>query len=385
MNQIDSNALEQLLNAQSQPAITMYIPMLTSAAPPHMSENQIRFKNLFHRAYEMLSQRQDGAGLTRQLRDFYKQHHNEPAFWEHQTPALLVCATAESVQMFQLPIDTEEYVALDDSFHLAPVISLVDDQRDFYVLALAQHDPVLYQGDMYGLRPADVHFPSDAHQALNIDEPNQQTENQGSATAPGSNSAGFNGRGGSRDPRDEDRQRFFRIINKIISANVDRKRPLILAGVDTEVTEFRELSTHPLILNASLSGNYKDVKPDNLFRAAYAVVWKELVVPEHQSAIEDYGRLHGAQPERTASDMKSVEKAANQGRVEKLLTSMTRQTTDTVQDNVASVSRLTFPDATTSQLMNALATKVYQMKGRVFNLLPDEMPQGKLMVAHLRY
>lgn len=48
MNQIDSDALEQLLNAQSQPAITMYIPMLTSAAPPHMSENQIRFKNLFH-------------------------------------------------------------------------------------------------------------------------------------------------------------------------------------------------------------------------------------------------------------------------------------------------------------------------------------------------
>jgi hypothetical protein len=384
MQHIDKETVQALLASTDSPAATLYIPMLTTASPPHISENQIRFKNMIHKAAEELQQ-QNGDALAKELLQMHDRLHNDMDFWEVQTPGLLICATAGNIQMFHLPIDTEEYIAVDERFHLAPIIALLDDQRSYYVLALAQHDPVLYKGDMYGLTTTNIKLPSNAGEALGIDEPNQKSENQGSARGSSLNTGWFNGRGGARNPQDQDRVRFFRLVNKAIEDNLQQSDPLILAGVDSDVAEFRGLTKHPTILQGTIGGNHNDDKAEDLCAAAQAIVWKELIAPEHQAAVEEYTRLHGANPERVAQDDKSIQQAAEQGRVDKLLARISRHTTDTVQDGVESVQRITFPEPELSKNVNKLAAMVYGMSGKVISLLPSEMPDGALMVARLRY
>src|SRR5690242_8261792 len=99
MKHIDSTTLQDLLAVNEKPAVTIYIPMTTTASPPHITENQIRLKNLIHKAAEQLQAEHDTSGLDRQLCDERDRLQDDMEFWEHQTPGLLVCAAPGNIQM----------------------------------------------------------------------------------------------------------------------------------------------------------------------------------------------------------------------------------------------------------------------------------------------
>jgi hypothetical protein len=143
---LDKSALDILLNPQTDYAITIFMPVHTSASPPHITENQIRLKNLVHKAIGRLPEHGEGRQLAQELQVRLNSLHDDLSFWENQTPGLLICAAPGRLDMFHLPIDTEEYVAVDRQFHLAPVFGLLHDARDFYLLVLAQHNPRIYKG-----------------------------------------------------------------------------------------------------------------------------------------------------------------------------------------------------------------------------------------------
>lgn len=385
MQKITHDAITQLVDQTTSPAVTLYVPLEATASPPHITENQIRLKNLIHKAVEALKAQGDTTKLSKELCDMLDQTVQNPDFWKETSRGMLLCAMPGKIEMFQLPIDTEEYVAVDDAFHLAPVLALLGDDRKFYVLALAQQHPKLYAGDMYGLTDAGIAMPASLREGLGIDEPNQKSENQGSATGPSTNTGWFNGRGGARNPMDNDRLKFFHQIDTILHDRADRTIPLLIAGIDAEVAEFRNLSKYPKIMEGHISGNHTETSFAELFPVAQAIVMQELIQPEHAAAREEYERLSGANPERVARDKASILAAAEQGRVDKLLANLSRVTTDTVQDKVTSALRITFPEGDLGKTMNSLAMTVWQMSGKVVSLMPNEMPFGAPMVARLRY
>lgn len=385
MQKITHESIQHLLETEANPKVTLYIPLEAGASPPHISENQIRFKNLIHKAVDELKAMGDTSKLSSELCAKLDEVHDNLEFWKDKKRGILLLAAPGMMETFDLPIDTEEYAAVDDTFHLAPILALLADDRAYYVLSLAQQNPKLYKGDMYGLTPMDIGLPSNIRTALGIDEPNQKTENQGSAIGTSMKTGWFNGRGGAGDPQDIDRVRFFHTIDKLLLENLDRNVPLILAGIEAETVEFRDLSKYPKILEETISGNHTDTRPEELFTMAHDIITHELIQPEHDAAREEYERLQGANPERVARDKKSITEAAEQGRVDKLLAQMSRRTTDTVQDAVKPVLRITFPEGDFSKTLNGLAMQVWQMSGKVVNLMPHEMPNGALMVARLRY
>jgi hypothetical protein len=395
MEKLDKDTLKSLQDIDAELAVTIYAPMHTSAAPPHISENQIRFKNLLQKAADEIRGIDKHAELAMQLESTIDEIYNSLTFWENQTPGLLICATTNNIHMFHLPIDTEEYVAVDTYFHLAPVVGLLHDAREYYVLAIAQQNPKLYRGDMYSLESSGIELPANMREALNLDEPNRKTENQGTTTGPSSQGMAsspsrgrgwFNGRGGARNPAEADRLRFFRLIDQVIRDNANRDMPLILAGVESDIAEYREISRYPHILRGAAGINHTgtdDLRP--LFEEAMTIISKELIEPAHQSAVEEYERVGGANPDRVARDLKSIDQAATQGRIDKLLAGMIRRTADTVRDTAGEVLRISFPNKSESKRLNDIARKVWQSSGTIFNLLPSEMPGGLQLAARLRY
>lgn len=393
MERLNKSVIDELLNSPQSPAVTIYIPMHTTASPPHISENQIHFKNLLHKAAGQLKPRGEQR-LAAALEQLVHEVHDDLTFWENQLPGLLICANPDFIRLFQLPRDTEEYLAVDEQFHLAPVLGLLADSKEFYVLTLAQQTPKLYCGDFYGLQPASLSLPPDLHQALNIDENNQKTENQGTAAGPSTYGAGgapgagrgwFNGRGGARDPSEEDRSRFFRLIDSLIYEKADRSLPLILAGIESEVAEYRALSKYPWLLHSWIPGNHSGTPVSELLQTALKIVQAELVEPEHQAAIEEYARLSGANPKRVAEGDQKILAAAEQGRIDKLLTTTYKRTADTVRDSLADVLRITFPAPPAARTLNRIAATVWRMSGRVVNLQPGQLSGSPLMVARLRF
>jgi hypothetical protein len=384
VEKITKQAIEDLNNAVAVPAVTIYAPTHRSASPPHMSEDQIRIKNLINAAERELRARPDGKELADQICSLLDRLMADQSFWEHQTEGLLICAWPDNVQMFHLPIDTEEYVAVDSGLHLAPVLAMtaVSALDDFYVLTVTQQKPELFIGNLYGLQPSGIDLPESLNIGLNIDENNQKSEHW--RAVGGTNATAFNGRGGARDPRQEDEARFWRLIDQIILDKVDRNKPLILAGTDADTTDFRSLSKHPHILSQTISINYGENKQHDLFEPAYGVFSQELIKPNTLQAIETFEQLSGTSPTRVATKPGEIEEAASEGRVDTLLVGMSRFTTDTVRDNNQPVQRLTFPDKI-SHKANSLAQAVVRMKGRVINIDIGQLPGNATMLATLRY
>jgi hypothetical protein len=385
MENLTSSTLQEIVDNQQGCAVTIYLPLHTSASPPHITENQIRIKNLLRKAAEQVRARDSNSKLADMLEAKAEELKQDQTLWKDPSPGALLCASDNFLKMIRLPIDTEEYIAVEEQFHLAPVIGLQNDLREFYLLSIAQHNPKLYRGTMYDLKPSTIELPPSMEEAFNIDEENKKTENQGTATGSSMNTSWFNGRGGSRNPVEHDRLLFFRAIDNIIWKSKARNLPLILAGTESITVDYRSMSKHPHLLKNIIPGNHSADDLGSLFAQAQEIIRQELIEPEHLSVVQEYQEIGGANPSKVAHDIKSIDRAAAEGRIDKLLTRFIRKTADVAQDTLSDRPRITFPDQIESTRLNHIAQAVWQTSGKIFSLSSDEMPNGELAVANLRY
>ncbi len=386
MEALTRDAVEQLTPKKvTSPAVTIYAPMHRSASPPNMSEDQIRLKNLIHKAEHKLQKMPSGGKLAKALCAKLDELLDDRTFWENQTEGLLVCANPDFIKLFQLPIDTAEHVTVGKYFHLAPVFSLLSDAQSFYTLVLAQHGPKLYKADLYGMTPSGISLPQSLETALGLDENNQKSEQGRSSGGGDGKSTSFNGRGGARNSADAERSHFFRMIDKQILENADRTVPLLIAGVESEVSEYKELTKYPHILEESLAGNYVDVSEPKLFDHALQAFRKSVVAHEHDAVLDRYERVHGTNPQLVAADDAAVAQAAQSGRVDTLVVGMSRYTTDSVRDNMKPTTVIEFSSDKEDDLINQTAQMVWSSGGRVVNIESERMPLNVRMHAILRY
>lgn len=391
---ITPDTIAALLNQEpTAPAVTIYVPTHRGASPPNMTEDEIRLKNLIHKAVGILQNRDDDTSeLQQTLCDWLETTVNNREFWEGMTNGLLICARPHSFTLYHLPIDTEEYVAVDTHFHLAPVLALLNSCQEYYVLVVAQQGPALLKGDMYDLRPTNLELPKDLNSALNIDEDNQKSEQQRSvanqpAVKNGANQGGlpFNGRGGAKDPHEEDVAKFLRILDKIVCEHTDKSLPLILVGVERETAEYRSLSKYPHILETTMSGALNARNPHELFDQAWHIIRAEVLAKKSEEAIADYQHMKGANPDRAAGDIAAITQAAEEGRVDKLLIAMIRNTADTARNNRDHVPVITFPPDESAQAFHDIALTVHRQSGSILNFDQSNMPDRAAMLARLRY
>ena len=373
-----------LAKQPAAPAVTIYMPTHRQASPPNMSEDEIRFKNIYTKAIEILKTREDSKDFLVSFDQLTKEILSNQDFWKQQTEGLLLCARPNELKMFHLPFDTQEYLAVADQFHLAPIFGLLNDFKDFYLLLLGQHSPQIYKGSTYSLSGPLIELPATLEDALKIDEMDQENEQQVSSY---SNGGGYNGRGGSKNPAEEERHRFWRIIDDEINRRLpDRNLPLILAGTESEISEFRAISRYQTILTKHLEGSYATTKANDLLKPANDIIQSELIQPEHERLIEQFKMLAGKSPDMIGTDIATITQASNEGRIDKLLLSGIRNTTDTVRDNLQPVPLLSMPSPESAQAVNEIARIVYDSSGQIINIEASRMPiPGSDMLAIMRY
>jgi len=355
---VTSQAVKELLTSNPQPAVTIYAPMHTTGSPRHITENQARMKRLISKAIGKVN-KQYGENhlLAKDLRDWLNAYYEDLGFWERQTAGLLLCARPNDVRWFNLPADTDEYIAVDETLHLAPILTMMHDNQPYYILLVNQHKPKLFRGDMYGLRMSELELPASVEAALGIDENIQE----------------------------DDHLKFFRIIDRTVCEKISDKLPLILAGTESETAEYRSHSKYPYILQPSLAGSRVDLDMQAMHSHAVSIIKQELVAPTHRKALEEYYRLAGANPDRTMDTIPAIESAIGEGRVDKLLAPLSTHTADTIHDTLNAMDKISLPQGESGRLLNRLALEVWRMSGTVISLTPQQMPNGAALAARLRY
>lgn len=387
MNKVTRSSIETLARPQSGNVISIYLPTHRHPTPPHIQEDQTRYKNLVRQAKEKW---QEQAGDNSMSSTFEQMEGKLEAldFWQQTTEGMAIFASPERFEIYHLPVECEERVCVSDSFDVTPLLIVAAYDQPYYLLALAMHNTKLFKGDMYGLESVAIDIPSSPEDALNIDEMfsgSNTIRNQNSPSGNGA-AAASHGQGDSNHAGREERFYYFRMIDNAIATtkDIDSTLPVLIAGTDSEVGDYRTISKLPALIHSYVQGNHTTTTLPELNALAWPIVQSEVISKRAIDAIEQLQEKEGLR--KSSYDYKDVSEAASMGRVQTLLVGITRKTTDTVSDAVYNaVPILSFAKQQDYESITELVKKVLAQGGTILGVGNEMLPAKVPVAAIYRY
>lgn len=383
MKPLSRAELEELMRRREGPCVSIFAPMVK--AGPETQQNPIRFKNLIRRAHDALVEHGLGEPEARKLLAPARDLIDDTPFWQHQSTGLAVFLSDGFFRSYRLPVEVRELAVVEDRFHLKPLLPLVSNDGRFYVLALSQNRVRFLEATRHSVRELDLgDLPTSLNDALGYEvEETHIQYHSGTRTAQRSSSPVYHGQGGGEDDVKLEIQKFFNLLDNGIGSRVtDRNAPLVLAGVEFLFPLYRQVSSHPHLIEGGVPGNHDAASPEELKEKAWP-----LVEPVFNRAQEEAtGRFRDLLGTGQASvQLDDVVTAAHDGRVESLFVALGTRRWGSFDEESRSVELADHNGPGTEDLVDFAALQTLLKGGQVFAVPPEEVPEGGAVAAVYRY
>ncbi|TVQ96946.1 MAG: hypothetical protein EA399_14695 [Desulfovibrionales bacterium] len=249
-----------MLDNCNPPCLSLYQP--THRGRPESKQDRIRFKNLVKALEESLRQRFPNDEI-RPLLEPYLALAAETPFWNHTFDGLAILGAKGFFRVYNLQRPVPELAVVGDSFHVKPLLRILQSADRYQILAVNRHAIRLFEGNRDALdeiEPAQG-VPRTLTQALG-EELTEQHQTVASYGGVGGGKPGMHhGHGSKESEVDSDARRFFRAVDQAILEHHSRSSglPLILASLPDHHHMFHELSRNPFLVPESI-----DIHPDAL-------------------------------------------------------------------------------------------------------------------------
>lgn len=375
--------LRELLLADDGLCLSIILP--TVRATRDTDQNRIAFKSALKEARHEISTEQSDA-LEEVFNELAKLD-SDSDFWANQMESLVVYASAQRRHVLRMPRTLRPFVGVADSFHLKPLIRVLQTSDRFQLLAITQKSVRLYDGDRDGLTPVSLHddVPRDLVDALGgeLDDFHLTVASYNGVRGPG---AMHHGHHDKSDEQDIDLERYFRAIDKAIWEHHSRRAgvPLILAAVDAYHTPFRKVSKnqHLLEQGVKLNPDSVDVDEKRLLQEVRAIT-EPMRHEKVRQALEDFGTAQAKG--QGSSDLREVVKAATQGRVARLLVDGDKRIGGKIDADTGDFREADVSAGDVDDVLDDLAEHVLRNGGDVMILPGDVHSQKSGVAAIYRY
>lgn len=365
MDLLSGNELRSLMQKQMGICVSLYMPTLRTATD--MQQNHIRYKNLLREAEKRLIANQLSSSEAKSLMAPAQELSGDLSFWRGQNDGLAVFLSAGLLKYYRLPKNFDELIVVTDHFHLKPLIPIVGGGVEFYILAISQNHVRLFKSLRYRTKEVILKdLPQSLDTALNLDvfEKHLQLHT------------------GTEDSK-ANILRFFQHVDRSLhDFLVDKKSPLVFAGVDYLFPIYKEANTYPLLADKCISGNPKTLGPDELRELAWPIVGP-FFEKKKLDAIEEYRKNGGTG--LVSGDLREVIKAAYHGRVSVLFVSVGVQKWGSFDPETDEVFLNEKPGPGHEDLLDFAATQSLLNGGTVYAVAPEEVPGETPMAAIFRY
>ena len=385
MNLLSKTELENLFNFRDGYCISIYMPGIK--AGQETRQNPIRFKNLLSEAQSKLI---DG-GLSASEADEYLQEAtaliDNYNFWQHQAAGLACFISQNETRYYRLPQSFTESVVVNNcetnqnGFFLKPLLPLLTNDNNFYLLALAQNEIRLFQGNHYNIQQLDLpeDVPVSLAKALRYDDPEKQLQ---SHSVSDRNSI-FHGQGvGTTDNKNEI-LRYFQQIDRGLNSLLESEQiPLILAGVEYLHPIYQEANSYAHLVTEGVIGNPENLAPEELHQQAWQVIQPQLD-RVRQQAIAQYQEL--LTTKQASADLKQIVPAAVHGQVDTLFVTADGKCWGKFEPQNNTVQMEDNSTADNLDLLDFAAIHTFLQGGKVYLLPQEQIPDSDLMAAIFRY
>lgn len=383
----ETSHLSQLLADYQPPCLSLYQP--THRHHPDNRQDLIRYRNLVRELEDSLHRKYPARDVSSLMKEF-EELASDDEFWNHRTDGLAILAAAGEFQVFELQRAVPELVVVADSFHLKPLIRIVQSADRYQILCLNRHAARLYEGNRDTLDPVDLtNLPATITEALGeeLTEPHQTVASYGKVRSMPGGSRGqqamHHGHGAKKDEVDIDIERFFRVIDRGILEHHSRPSglPLMLAALAEHHGPFRAISQNPHLLPDGITTNPDALSVDQLRVEAWRKI--EPIYLDRLARLVDAYQV--AKSRRLGSDdVLEVAVAASAGRIDTLLVEADRQVPGRMQPETGEIEFGDLADPDTDDVLDDVAELTLRMKGRVVVVPGERMPSTTGLAATYR-
>jgi hypothetical protein len=383
MRQFTSAHLRELLENAASPCISLYQP--THRHRPDNQQDPIRFRNML-KEMESALLRTCRPAEVRDLTERFRKLADDRWFWDHRTEGLAILASPSGFDVFDLQRPVRELLTVSDSFHIKPLLRIVQSADRYQILCLNRQEASLFEGNRDAMDQVDmVNVPATITEALGeeLTEPHQTVASYGSGAGKGGKEM-RHGHGGRKDELDIDMERFFRAIDRAILENHSRPSglPLMLAALPEYHTHFRNVSHNPQLLEKGLEINPGVLTVEEMREQAWRVM-----EPYYLRRLAGLiARFEAARARELGSDdLDRAARAAVAGRVETLLLEADRVIPGRIDEAEGRILPGPEADPGVNDTLDDLAEAVLRRKGEVIIVPAERMPSATGLAAIFRF
>lgn len=382
MRQYSLDDLKDLLGDFEPPCISLYQP--THRHHPYNQQDPIRFRNLLVSIERSLAERYAQSDIATLL-DPFRSIANDTGFWIHRTDGLAILASPDRFRLFELQRPVEELAVVADSFHVKPLLRIVQSADRYQILCVSRQQAKLYEGNRDALDPVDLTgIPTTITEALGeeLTEPHLTVASYGGAGKGGKEMR--HGQGSKKDEIDIDIERFFRVIDRAILEHHSRPAnlPLLLAALPEYHAPFRSVSHNPLLVDGGIQGNPFAMTADELRAQAW-----QILEPAYLGRLARFVEAFGVAQSRNqgALDVGQVARAAAEGRIATLLLEADRTIPGRYDVVTGEIEMCDLSDPTVDDILDDIAEAVLRTKGEVILVPRERMPGTTGLAAIYRF
>jgi len=318
MSLFDKDYKEGTLETCAPPCLSLYMP--THRHHPNNQQDPIRFENLV-KALEISLQQKLSKAEAQPFLDPFLALRNDRNFWNHSLDGLAVLSAKNMFSVYKLQRPVAELAVVANSFHLKPLMRILQSADRYYLLGLNRKEIKLFEGNRDALDEVDlaVGVPRTITAALGVEltEPHHTVASYGGVG--GSHLPMHHGHGGKKPEIDKDAERFFRIIDRKILEHYSQPAgiPLILAALPMHHHMFHEISHNPFLIPESLDTHPDALSSKNELRERAWKIMEPFYLARLATLLETFGQAksHGLGDD----DLAQVAKAIVAGRTATLL------------------------------------------------------------------
>lgn len=381
MQTLEDDYAAGVFDGNEPPCISLYQP--THRSFPDNRQDPIRFRNLLKQVEESLREGYPAAETEALLEPFAALAEDD-AFWNCSLDGLAVLAAPGLFRVYRLQRTVPELGIVADSFHVKPLLRILQSADRYQLLAVTREDVRLFEGnrdtvDEVELAPGVPRTLTDALGEELTERRLTVSSYGGTQTAPMRH-----GHGGRKDQLSLDAERFFRVVDTAITEKHSEraKLPLVLVALSENQATFRRVSRNPWLLPDGIDANAAALSCDELRTRAWQVL-EPRYLARLRGLVERFRESLGTG--LGTDDPAQAAEAAVAGRIETLLVEAERQLPGRIDPDTGALRRddLARPDV--DDVLDDLATLVLKNGGDVVVVPAERMPGDTGLAAVYRY
>jgi hypothetical protein len=382
MDSLANDYPTELLNAHEPPCLSLYQP--TSRTHPENQQDPIRFCNLVKAMEESLRQKYPMHEIQPLLAPF-QALADDYYFWNHTLDGLAVLNAPGMFRVYRLQRPVAELAIVADSFHIKPLIRILQSADRYQILGLSRKEIKLFEGnrDVLDMLEPAPGVPRTVTEVVGeeLKEPHLLTRAYGTGAA---SAAIHQGQGSGRDLVDNETEQFFRAVDRAVLEHHSRPSglPLLLAALPEHRSAFQQLSRNPFLMRDGIDLHPNALSIEELRRHA----WQALE-PQYLARLAKLiDTFMEARSKGLGSDnLADAAEATVAGRVATLLVEADREIPGRIDPTTGQIEfdKLAHPEV--DDLLDDLSEWVLRKSGEVVIVPAEQMPTRTGIAATYRF